>query len=263
MSEKETIYSFSRLDWNCLYSWKKRYIDNDKGESNAWSDGGSFCHELVEAVAKGEETEANTAELFRDNWHDSLQSDFPNFNIDLKEHYYKKIQPFFDRNKYWYGKVNNVEEHLVFELPNGKKFQGFIDLELENRKGLCLIDHKISKRFDNDQLLKKQRQLYIYAFGYHQLHGKYPDLLIFNFFQEPTNPITIKFNKHYMDEAINWAMKQIKTIEDCIELDKISDVFFPDVEKLTEKDGRRDMFCANLCNHRNNCPYVEGEFFKK
>ena len=258
------IFSFSRLSSasNCSYGWYKTYVLEEKGISNSFADGGSFCHELCEEVAKGNLTPRGASMRFIAEWFERVSMDypkFPNSNFDLKEHYYQKIQPFFDRKAYWRGEVVSVEEHIVVDLPDGNKFQGYIDLQLKNGDSVGIIDWKISKVFSGEDLIKKQRQLYLYAYGIYQTKGYYPKRLIFAFFQEPSNPIIITFNKHYMNEAVEWAMNQIKLIEEMQE----KGVYEPNFEKLTNNDGTRDFFCKNLCNHRLSCKYVEGDYFKQ
>jgi len=259
-------YSFSRLTSasDCPYGWYKTYVLEEKGISNSFAQGGTFAHELCEEVAKGNLTPRGASMRFIAEWFEQVSMDypkFPNSNFDLKEHYYQKIQPFFDRKAYWRGEVVAVEEHIIVDLPDGNKFQGYIDLVLKDKRtsGINLVDHKISKRFSGEDLIKKQRQLYLYGYGYKQIHGVYPEKLIFNFFQEPSNPIVITFNKHYMNEAVQWAMDQIKLIEEMQE----RGVYEPNFEKLTNDDGTRDFFCQNLCNHRLSCKYVEGDYFKQ
>lgn len=256
-------YSFSRLNSidNCPYEWKRSYIDNEKGEENSFALGGSFCHELCEDVANGKITTKEASERFKNEWHERVYLDYPKFEsgYDLKEHYYRKIQPFFDRKAYWKSKVVAVEEHVVCELPSGEKFQGFIDMQISDGVSHSLLDWKISKVFSGDDLIKKQRQLYLYAFAVHQLKGYHPNKLIFAFFQSPATPIVINFSKHYMNEAVQWAEGQIVKIKNHIE----GNDFEPDFSKLSKSDGTRDMYCKNLCSHRNSCKYVEGDYFKQ
>lgn len=257
METERTVYSFSRVSFECNYSFYRTYILNDKGIENAWSMGGSFLHELMESVAKKEITEKDAHARFLSEWYSTVSMDFPVLEggFDLKQHYYKKIEPFFNRRKYWSGNVVSVEEHVTGELPSGHLFQGYIDLILGDAEKFDIVDHKISKRFTPKQLAEKQRQLYIYAYLYHLKTEKYPERLIFNFFQEPKNPIIVKFDRMLMDDALRWASERITAIENMQPNEYVPN------PKLMDKDGKRNMYCMSLCNHRNNCPFVSGDGF--
>jgi len=260
----KTIYSFSRLTSvdSCAYGFYKSYVLEEKGEANAFALGGSFGHELCEGVAKKEITTQKASARFKAEWFEKVYLDYPKFpsGYDLKSHYYKKCQPFFDRKAYWKGEVVSVEEHVVFTLPSGEKFQGFIDLVIkQDNSSIDFVDWKISKKFSKEDLIKKQRQLYLYAYAYHQIHGVYPKRLIFSFFQDASSPIIIDFQKYYMDEAVQWAELQIGKIKLMTGLDE----FEPNINDLMEPDGSRNMYCNALCNHRSSCKFVEGNFFKR
>lgn len=256
-SSERTVYSFSRISFECNYAFYRSYILEDKGIENAWSQGGSFLHELMEAVARKEISENDAYVRFISEWNSAVSMDFPQLEsgFDLKQHYFKKMQPFFSRRKYWNGDVLSVEEHVQGELPSGHLFQGYIDLILGNTESFDIVDHKISKRFTKSDLAKKQRQLYIYAYLYHLRTGRYPKRLIFNFFQEPSNPIIIHFDRVLMKGALDWAAQRIETIENMKPNEYVPNA------GLMDKDGKRNMFCMSLCNHRNNCPFVSGDSF--
>lgn len=257
MTDRPT-YSFSRISFECGHSFYRRYVLKEEGEGNAWSESGSYLHSLCEDVANGKISEQQAAIDYVKGFLGAIEHDFPKFpsGYDLKQHYFKKCLPFFQRKKYWSGDVIAVEKHVVGELPSGAKLQGYIDLMTRNKGKLSLIDHKISKRFTPEQLLKKQRQLYIYAYLLHLETGEYPANLVFNFFQEPSRPIIIPFSEYYMQEAVSWAEERIAYIENMQEED-----YIPDINALQE-NGERGMYCRNLCNFRNSCPYVEGDYFK-
>lgn len=261
MSERQ-VYSFSRISTECDHAFYMTYVKNDKGIENAWSIGGSFLHSIMERVARKEISETDALRIFENEWQSSVHMDFPKFEsgYDLKSHYFRKIRKFFDRKRYWRSDVVSVEEHVTGVLGDGGNlFQGFIDLVLGNSEQYDILDFKISKRFTGEQLVHKQRQLYLYAYLRHQITGVYPQRLIFNFFQEPDNPIIIKFDRIQMMNAVSWANKRIEEIEAMLE----RGIFIPDRNALSDSDGRRNMLCRELCNHRNTCPFVNGEWFKK
>lgn len=260
MPENSTTYSFSRINFECGHAFYRSYILGEKGESNAWADAGKFMHNLFEDVANGKQTQQQILKRYDSEYYSAVEHDFPKFDsgFDLKPHYYKKCRPFFERKKYWNGEIVDVEKHVVGKLPSGAMFQGYIDLLVRHNGELIMVDHKISKRFSPSDLAKKQRQLYIYAYLLHLETGEYPDKLVFNFFQDASKPIIIPFSEYFMKEAVDWAEERIRTIE------SMSDAaYLPDMSIVAENDLERGFFCKNLCNHRNTCPYIEGDFFKQ
>lgn len=264
MSKEETTYSFSRLDWSCLYAWHLNYNLGQEGEENGWGIGGELLHDICESVAKGEITEKEALQQYKDTWFEAVEGTFPSFaNINLSTHYYWKILPFFERDKFWKGGVTAVEEHIVCNLPNGKKFQMYIDLQLNDRD--LVVDHKIAKRERFvKELEKKRRQVDLYAYGIKQKHGKYPKKLIFNFFQEPYNPIVLDFDEDAMNNSLDWAMKRIDIIEKLglatTKLDAVG-LYMPDFDALSEKNGKRNMFCKSVCSYRSTCRFTQGDYF--
>lgn len=265
--KKEVVYSFSKLDWSCLYAWHRKYnLKEYEPLSNAWSTGGSFCHKLMEDVAKEAITTSSAAEMFNDNWFDVVSDPpFPDFPRPLDTHYYWKIKPFFERERYWKGEIASVEEHLEFELPNGKRFQGYVDLTIcdENGKNPILVDYKISKPFEGKKLKEKQRQLLLYCEGHRQKHGELPKKAAFYFFQDASATIVIDVTEELVQEALSWAMTRINIIEKLqLATSKLGVVgaWMPDFNKLEEK-GKRNMYCKSLCGFRENCKFCQGDYF--
>lgn len=257
------IWSFSRLNWNCLYEFHQTYNLGKEGIENGWSQMGTFCHELAEAVGKGKMTTEEARVKYISEFNNAITKDFPKFPIDLKSHYYKKIYDWFERGAWWKGKVVAVEEKLLFSLPSGEMFQGYKDLTLEGPK---IIDFKVSKPFAKKDLAKKRRQLDIYAYGEHQQNGEYPTHLIFDFFQRPNNPIILDFNYDEMMRSVEWAEKRIGIIKKFRKLSKSKlkpvGLWMPDREKL-EEGGKRGFYCKNLCGYRDTCIFVDSEKFKE
>ena len=187
--------------------------------------------------------------------------------ITADEHYYKKVLPFFsEENTNWLlGDTIATEEHLEFTLPSGAKFQGHLD-RVCNNEGLEIRDYKISKRFTRNNIKEKARQLYVYAYGYHQKHGVYPERLVFEFFQDWKKPYIVKFNKKEMDSVIQWVEDRIKELigrVTTVERLGLKGLFLPNYKELIEeKNGMRNMFCKNVCGYRKSCPFVDGNYLK-
>jgi hypothetical protein len=260
-NKEEMVWSFSRINYSCLSDFYQNYILGREGISNGWSDYGTFLHDLMEKAAK-KSISRKEAEICFDSGWDSVETPgFPRFSIDLKPHYKKKCKPFFspDNKRWLQGDTLSVEEHLVFTLPGGAKMQGYLDRVTSE---VSIRDYKISKKFTKKNKKEKARQLYLYAFGYHQVHGVYPEWLIFEFFQDWLSPERIKFKIEDMQEAIYWAEARIETLLDLIDRSDTEKGLFMPGEELKEKNGSRDFFCMNLCSYREDCPMTQGNYFK-
>jgi hypothetical protein len=272
---KDKIYSFSQLDFTCLSEWERHYELGERGEGNSWSGLGSFAHLLCELVALGKMTTKQAHHHWLTKYNKRVSDEFPHLSIrqkgggtiGLHEHYFRKCEPFFSRPLYWRGNITSVEEYVEYSLPSGKRMRGYVDLALDGYD--TLVDHKAANvnndSWDTD---KKRMQLDLYAYAVKQIHGKYPKKLVFNLFQQPSNPIVLDFKKRRVNTAVEWAENQIKTLEALVMTKNklnVDGLFIPDKNKLTEvKKGRvvRNMKCQSLCEFRNNCKFVSGDVFK-
>ena len=274
--KEETVYSWSRVNFTCLAAWYQNYVLGKKGEDNIWNVGGKFEHDLLEHAAKDAMTQEDCLEAVNNTWYDvvdGLDNPFTYKNkqgdyVDAAEHYYNKTLPFFTKdNANWLlGETVSVEEHLEFALPSGKKFQGFVDrVSVDDDDNLAIRDYKISKRFTRNNIKEKVRQLYIYSYGYHQKHGKYPNQLIFEFFQCWDKPYVVKFNIDDMNEAVEYAEGRIKEIEGRLKVERmgIKGMFNPDHKELLENNGERNTFCKSVCGYRASCPFTNGNTLKR
>jgi len=273
---KDTTYSWSRVNYTCLSAFYMGYVQGKEGKDNIWNVGGKFEHELVEKSAKDEVSQEECLEIFDSNWYNKVEGldnpfSYPKGGdmIDAARHYYEKTRPFFtEENTNWLlGETVSVEEHLEFTLPSGRKFQGYIDrVSVDEDGNLAIRDYKISKRFTRNNIKEKVRQLYVYAYGYEQIHGKYPKQLIFEFFQFWDKPYIVKFKKADMLEAIDYVEGRIKEIEGRYTAATklgVKGLFLPDYNELIEENtGERNMFCKSVCSFRSDCPFTDGNHLK-
>ena len=232
---------------------------------------GSFCHDLVERVAKGEISQEMALSEYDKGFFQAIEQPFPAtpYWKDPEGSYYKKIRPWFEREKWWDGEVHSAEEHLVFDLPSGDKFQSYVDRINKHDIGFRITDYKVAKKYTGEELEKKSRQLHMYAYGFHQKYGEYPSEMEFEYFQfskagRYVKPSIVKFNYDDMVKTIDWAEEQIDLLKNKI---KISETekghFLPDYNNLQEVNGMRGYYCMNICTFRENCPFVEGLNFKQ
>ena len=122
-------------------------------------------------------------------------------------------------------------------MPDGSLFQGYIDLVVKNNEDITVVDYKVSnpKNFKGDDLIKKTRQLYMYAPAIKKLFGKYPKRMMFSFFQG--SYIIENFNEDKMHETLKWATDTIS-----------------DINKERDFEHKADeFFCDKICSFRSNC----------
>ena len=266
--EEEMIWSFSRLNFNCKYSWYKTYVLGDRGINNMFGELGGALHELLESHANGELTAEEVTEAFDNSFFDMTTTPTVG-DFDYSASAYNKMWDYFHKKKFWKGEVVKAEKELRFALPSGEKMTGFIDLILKN-DGLDFVDYKSSAGFKEYEVEKKVHQQYLYAYGYQQETGEYPDRLIWSFFKLPNEPLIVEFNHDDMMKSVDWAENQIKTLRKLMLLSKKMDViglWMPDLNYPPEdpiaspRAKNRNFFCLQLCNHRNSCKFVSGKRF--
>jgi hypothetical protein len=273
---KETVYSFSRTNYTCLADFHQHYIQEKEGGDNAWGFRGGWLHELVEEVAKGNLTQKEALGIFENEWFTCTEIMFPATSNwpDPEQSYYDNVLPWFKREVWWNHPIVSIEEHLHFELPSGRKFQGLKDLTLQRPDGKELLDYKFAKPYEGDDLENKIRQLYIYAWGEKQVNGEYPKYLTFDWFQKErtknkkritTEPYTEVFDEDKMFRVLDWAEARINDLEGRITANKrlgVKGLFLPDYDELLDKRGYRNYYCMNICNFRENCSLTNGNTLK-
>lgn len=266
MKRDKDIWSFSRLTSydNCAYNFYKTYILKEKGDDNFFSQLGTALHELCERVANGEIDCNESNELFHDNFYDFYTEAAPPHFIDLELSAYEKMSPYFSRSKYWKGNVLSAEKYVEYQLPSNEWMRGYIDLVIENKDGVDLIDFKSSTPYKGKNLESKRMQLDLYAWAWKQETGEYPKRLIFSWFKDCNNPTILPFDYDKMMRAVEFADSRIEHLNKLLKVqDKLNAVglFMPDRDKLTDKKGNRDFFCKNLCNHKSSCIFTQEDKF--
>lgn len=245
MSIRSEKYSFSKLSTfqQCKYQYYLSYIARLKGEGNAFSEYGSFCHEILEKYSNDQLGIYELADVYEENYIYKVEHEFPDSFVDLADLYYNDGKTFFE-NFEGLGdiKVLGVEKRFEHEIkPEDEDpfmFTGIIDLLYEDEEGRLVVhDWKSKSKFKTKAEQKKYaRQLYLYSMYVKEQYGRYPDILRFYMFRKNT-PINIEFNKDDFDEAIKWAKDSVHEIRHCNEFPAFYDEFF----------------CKNLCDYRNDC----------
>lgn len=249
------VWSFSRITaYNqCPYQFFLRYINGTKGEENFFSQYGSFVHKILEKYAKGELSLFDLVDYYEQHYSENVTYPAPpNKYTDIGQLYYDKGLDYLenidlDLENY---EILGVEKEVHFTI--GKyKMVGFIDLLLKDKEtgDITVLDHKSGslKMKKNGEISKSEeehfklfkRQLYLYSIAVINEYGIKPKFLKWNLFKDQ-NSITIEFNDKDFEEAKQWVINTIHTIEN-------DTLWLPNPQ---------DYFCRNLCDMRNcACEY--------
>ncbi len=189
MTKLPSHWSFSSLElWHtCRQAWYLRYVKGIKGDGNAFSDYGTYCHKLIEEWAKGELPRIAMAAEYEDGYDEAVAHSFPPFPKGMPARYFEQGKGYFE-NFNGFGdefEIIGVEDPFEIEL-GGNKVVGICDLILRNKNtgDITVIDHK-SKTVDR---MKKDydtyvKQLYLYAAAVKQKYGVFPVRMAFNLFR--------------------------------------------------------------------------------
>lgn len=248
-------WSFSRLKAyeQCPYSFYLHYVECNKGEENFFSQYGSFIHKILEKYAKGELSLFDLAGYYEQHYSENVACPAPpNKYSDIGQSYYDKGLAYLENIDLDFEKyeILGVEKEVRFEIESYKMI-GYIDLLLKDKVtgDITVLDHKsgslklkkngeISKS-DEAHFKEFKRQLYLYSAAVQNEYGVFPKYLSWNLFKDQ-NSLTIGFDKADFEEAKQWVLDTIHTIEQ-------DELWLPNPD---------DYFCRNLCDMRNcACEY--------
>lgn len=223
MTEDEKIKILNAYPWSfskvnsyetCPRMFLLSYLEKHVKESNAFSEYGSFCHSLLERYYNGNVEFFELSEIYEDEFYQNVVTPFPPSQYaDMLELYYNQGLEYFNNfeGNTGHTKIIAVEEKAEYTIGN-YKFIGFIDLVLENKGELILVDHKSKKSFKTQQEKEKYlRQLYLYAGYVFKKYGKYPSKLIFNMFRTRSREVEL-FCLEKLYQAENWFIQTIEKI---------------------------------------------------
>ena len=247
---RDMTWSYSRLECfeSCPYRWFLKYIEHEQEEPLFYSSYGSFMHELLAGIYKGELTREAAKDRFLFGFAETVRGERPPGRIaadyiDAGFSYLKDFEPL---------PVDPAGVELNVEFRVGRvPFTGFLDLLGRCGRKYTVIDHKSrnlkprsgrGKPTQNDRDIDSMlRQLYLYAEAVYQTFGEYPASLCFNCFRNGTF-IEEPFQKDKLSDALTWAEGLVGEIEQC------------------EDFGPRPEYfkCRYLCGVHNQCCYYEG-----
>lgn len=248
------LWSFSRVSLleSCLYGGYLKYIEENEGLPNGWAQFGTTCHETIEKFLLRELDIFSASQYYQEHFIETVTCDFPpNKYVDLKQKTYEEGLEYFNNISFDFDRyeILGVERELKFKVGD-YNFHGFADAIYRDRETgeLILRDHKtssftylkaggISKK-DQSHFQAFKRQLYLYSIPLIEEYGKV-DKLSWNMIRDQKD-ITIPFNEDEYKEAQEWAISNIKKLEN---------------EELWLPDTSNKFYCNCLCDMRDICSY--------
>jgi len=169
-------YSYSRLDsfHNCKRSYYYTYGLGERGGENIYSFLGTVCHELTQGIIEEKETNESAVKKFKQALEDTEMLGLEWISDKVKTNYDECITHFLENFLPTKADDIKIEEYFEVEIE-GAIVRGYIDLCYILNGELHIIDLKTSSKFAKKDMVKKQRQLSLYAYA---LQDKYPNMKI-------------------------------------------------------------------------------------
>ena len=273
-------WSFSSVNTynTCPQAFRLGYLDALPRVDNAFSDWGTWMHEIMERYFKGELEFFELSQVYVDGYKDNVKCEFPpNKFCDLSERYYNAGKEYLDRFDGLFEDytVLGVEQKVKLDI-NGRPFVGVIDLLIETPDGIWVIDHKSKSAFKSKrERAEYARQLYLYSIYVKEKYGKWPIKLVFHMVRAGGELIEIPFVEADAMAARQWFLDTIDAIYQDVDFESTPNKYRRQIEELRERYQRKEIkfddfrkekrrletalkkesfFCHVLCGSRENCP---------
>lgn len=246
----DMTFSYSRLTSfeQCHYGWLLNYILHEPQADSFFAEYGSFMHEIIAMILKGEIDKAKAPFYYMKHFVERVPS--PATSDQLKARYYTNGLDYLKHFEFPHEHIVAVEKRIDFML-DGTHFVGYVDVIAEEDGQLIIVDHKSHdlKPFSKSYPKKKTKtdlelerylqQLILYAIGIKEIYGRYPAKLEFNCFKAGTW-ISVPFEESMIGPTIRGAIELRNQIRNEDEWKPTIDYFY----------------CKNLCDSREHCEYV-------
>lgn len=220
-------------------------------ESNFYAEVGSYVHEILAMVFKGELKVEDALQYYIDNYdnyvHQKVYKSIMDKSFETIADYFANLDVEWLKDYEILGV--ELEKRFTVDKYN---FIGFIDLLLRDRRDgkIVVLDHKSSKypfNKKNGEIKKTsqqsfesyKKQMYLYCHAVYQTYGEFPKEITWNHFKDGGQFATIPFKHSEYQESIKWFKDTIKMIE--------NEESFEPSEHL--------FYCSNLCNFKSSCEY--------
>lgn len=275
--EKSVLWSFSRCNGytECPYSYYLSKTRRHDSIDNVYNLSGSLAHDIMEkhyteepmSPTKMEEVFSNGMLRILSNGYRFMSNKIEVSYLENMRHYFATFETDV--------RIKECEKFVALPLwkyePSLKDqfFQGWCDSILYNNDGTVSIgDFKTSTIFVGKDLIKKSKQLILYAIAYEYLYKTKVKSIFFDFMKYAEVSVNGKkkiverkelpfvtydvnsLNKAYKfveltddikKDAIDWLITTIKTIENDTVFDKGSEC------------GANNFACKFICGFRNIC----------
>lgn len=249
------VFSYSQLSSfdECSYAFYLQRIEGlQEQASNAFAERGTLVHDLLDQWAKKIITKEEMLIDYERRYGNEVVTAFPRMLAAkgyAKKAYQQGIDFLENFDEFKGYEVLSAEEKFTIDLPltdgTTRPFIGIIDMMLRDVKtnDLIICDHKsksmTSFKKDED---KMYRQQLIYSTYVKEKYGQFPQIMMFHLFNEDGVKPQRLFSKEQYNETMEWATKQIKSMEDYSVIDWLA---------CKEKP---DFYCWELCGSRKECP---------
>ena len=254
-------YSYSKINLfnSCPLKYKYLYVDkNYKNDESIEAFLGKIIHSTLEWIYKKKIQDKKTyysldsiihffKEEWRDSWHQKIRkfkyikqkkADYFTRGINFLVKYYHHFGPDFNQ------KVFKVEEKIEFDL-GGHKIKAIIDRIDKNADSeMHIIDYKTGKNMLDEEKLKRDMQMSIYALALNSHFDKSNNIKLSHYYVSTNKLVSI--NSSDIDIK-SFSENLIKNIE-IIEKTEKEDSFIPNESKL-----------CSWCYYWKECPQKDGK----
>lgn len=272
-------WSFSSVNTynTCPQAFRLGYLDALPRVDNAFSDWGTWMHEIMERYFRGELEFFELSQVYVDGYADHVKCVFPpNKFCDLSERYYNAGKDYLDRFEGMFDdcEILGVEKRVTLDI-DGRPFVGVIDLLVRADSGMWIVDHKSKSALrTKKERAEYARQLYLYALYVHEEYGVWPEKLIFHMVRAGGELVEIPFVEQDAMLAKQWFLdtidaiyhdaifesmpnkyrRQIEALREQYHNKTIKfDEFREQKKKLENSIKKMGFFCNVLCSNRHQC----------
>lgn len=276
--EKAVLWSFSSVSSyeTCPYEYYLSRILKKKGLNNIYTKSGTLSHDLQEQFYNKEIEKKDMLYKFNYGMLEIMSKGYRFASEKIEKSYLDNMRLYFQN----FQEDNRIKSCEVFVgLPlwiydnklQDNYLQGWVDMVLEDENGdIHIGDFKSSTIFKGKDLLKKSKQLILYAIAYEFLYHKKVNSIFFDFMKyaeikikdkkkskiierkdiwllgddvdEIRNAyVFVELTDEIKKETIEWFINTIHTINQDNEFD------------IGEDCGANSYFCNQLCGHKNDC----------
>lgn len=273
-------WSFSSVNTynTCPQAFRLGYLDALPRVDNAFSDWGTWMHEIMERYFRGELEFFELSQVYVNGYAEHVKCEFPpNKFCDLSERYYIAGKEYLDRFDGVFNgcEVVGVEQKVLLDI-DGRPFVGVIDLLLKDGDEFIVADHKSKSSFKSKrEKAEYARQLYLYSIYVREKYGKWPTKLVFHMVRAGGELIEIPFVEADAMAARQWFLDTIDAIYQDVDFESTPNKYRRQIEELRERYQRKEIkfddfrkekkkletalkkesfFCHVLCGSRDSCP---------